>query len=431
MTKNINTVVNSHLCNGCGTCYSACPKSAISIHKDLQLGILTANIDESKCINCGLCLAVCHSNDILSGHKYPNSSIIGAYNGIYSGYSLDNTLRYRASSGGIVSSLLRYLKTNKIIDGFVLIKPSEKSPFDNYPFLSHDVDDILRYAGTRYFPIPVNMILKELSKMSGRYVIIGTPCQISALRKYEEQNRSISEKILLRISFFCGGVPNLNAYKYYLKMHGIDEHKVRSIYRGMGWPGNNVFELNNRETIHISKRPEKFFAQIYHTLAFFPVFAQKRCLICNDRFGAASDISVGDAWIKQYESDKTGVSLIISRSPVAKDILSQMQQEKELLLQESNEKELINSQRIFSDYFNNYPTTCRFLLGKDYINRHFDPDKYKMNLFWEMKLFLITTGMRLSQIKILWPCLFLYGVIFRYGYQWLCLAERLKIKIHG
>ncbi|WP_301002667.1 Coenzyme F420 hydrogenase/dehydrogenase, beta subunit C-terminal domain [Methanoculleus sp.] len=273
------------------------------------------------------------------------------------------------------------------------------------------------------------MILKELSQMNGKYVIIGTPCQISALRKYEKQNRSLSEKIFLRICFFCGGAPNLNAYDYYMKAHGIDVRRVRSIYRGLGWPGNNVFELDSGETICIPRRPETFLAQIYHTLAFFPIFAQKRCLLCNDRFGTSSDISVGDAWLEEYKSDKLGVSLIVSRSSTVRKILFDMQQEKALFLKEATEDQLIQSQKIFSDYVDNYPTTCRVLLGRKYFNRHFCAEKPRLNLLWGMKISLVLLGMKLSRIKGLWPYLFIYGIIFRYGYQWLSLAELLKKKI--
>lgn len=427
--NNIDAITQSQLCNGCGTCYSICPRSAITIQKNAQFGVLTANVNADKCTNCGLCREVCHSDDIISGKQLMNIDLIGAYNGIYSGYSMDDALRYRASSGGIVSSLLRYLKTNSIIDGFVLIKPSTGSPLDYSAFISHDIDDILRYAGTRYFPIPVNMILKELSQMNGKFVIIGTPCQISALRKYEGRNKSLSEKILLRISFFCGGVPNRNAYSYYMKAHGIDEQRVRSIYRGIGWPGNNVFEFDDGETICISRRPKTFLAQIYHTLAFFPIFAQKRCLLCNDRFGIASDISVGDAWLEEYRSDKMGTSLIISRSSTARSILSDMQQEKTIFLRKVTEEQLVQSQKIFSDYVSNYPTTCRVLLGRKYFNRHFGTEKPRLNPFWGMKITFINFGMKLTHVKRLWPYLFIYGIIFRYAYQWLSLAEQLMEKV--
>lgn len=428
--NNIDAINQSQLCNGCGTCYSICPRSAITIKKNTRLGVLTANIDTNRCTNCGLCREVCHSDEIISRKQLTTIDLIGAYNGIYSGYSMEDALRYRASSGGVVSSLLRHLKTNNIIDGFILIKPSTESPLDYSAFISHDIDDILRYAGTRYFPIPVNMILKELSNMDGKYVIIGTPCQISALRKYEIRNKSLNEKIFLRISFFCGGVPNRNAYSYYMKVHGIDAQKVRSIYRGIGWPGNNVFELDNGETICIPRRPKTFFAQVYHTLAFFPIFTQKRCLLCNDRFGAASDISVGDAWLEEYRSDEMGTSLIVSRNPTAKSILSNMQQEKVISLGEVTKEQLIQSQKIFSDYVGNYPTTCRVLLGRKYFNHHFGTEKPKLNPFWVMKITLLNLGMKLTHVKRLWPYLFIYGIVFRYGYQWLSLAEQLRGKVN-
>lgn len=427
--NNIYAITKSQLCNGCGTCYSICPRSAITIQTNDRLGILTANVNADKCSNCGLCRDVCHSDDIISRNQLINSELIGSYKGIYSGYSMDDALRYRASSGGIVSSLLQYLKSNDSINGFILIKPSTEPPLDYDAFISHDIDDILRYAGTRYFPVPVNMILKELSKMNGKYIIIGTPCQISALRKYEKLDKALSEKIFLRIGFFCGGVPNRNAYSYYMKAHGIDERRVRSIYRGIGWPGNNVFQFDSGETICIPKRPKTFFKQIYHTLAFFPLFAQKRCLLCNDRFGISSDISVGDAWLDEYKSDEMGTSLIISRSPHANKILTDMQQEKIIVLQNVTEEELIQSQKIFSDYVNNYHTTCRVLLGREFFNNHFGAIYPRLNYFWWMKISLINFGMNISHVKLLWPFLFIYGIVFRYGYMWLNLAEKMRERI--
>jgi len=427
--ENIHKIIESLLCNGCGTCYSICPQSAIKIDKNLKFGIYYASINEDVCINCGLCLKVCHSKSFFSGPLVENQDLFGDYSSIYTGYATDSILRHRASSGGIISAILHYLIKNSMVDGFVLVKPSLNSPLENVSFISQEIEDIFRYSGTRYFPIPVNKILKELEKLNGKYVIIGTPCQINSLRLYEEQKKSIREKIFLRISFFCGGVPNLNSHRYYMQQYGIKEDRVKSIYRGIGWPGNNVFYLDNGEIIKIPKRPKKIFNKVIHALTFFPIFSQKRCLLCYDRFGYGSDISVGDAWLQEYSNDEDGVSLIISRNISSNKILLDMQKSKVINLEKGNTNQLVKSQYIFLDYFFNFPTTCRFLLGKKFAIENFSQKNRKINWLWGIKINLINIGMKLSTIKIFWPFLFLYGILFYYGYHYVCLIEYLMKKL--
>ena len=41
-------------CCGCTACMSVCPKAAIEMKEDFE-GFLYPELDESKCINCGLC----------------------------------------------------------------------------------------------------------------------------------------------------------------------------------------------------------------------------------------------------------------------------------------------------------------------------------------------------------------------------------------
>lgn len=45
-------------CCGCGGCASVCPKNAISMKKN-QDGFLFPEINQEKCIECGLCKKSC------------------------------------------------------------------------------------------------------------------------------------------------------------------------------------------------------------------------------------------------------------------------------------------------------------------------------------------------------------------------------------
>jgi len=378
--SNIIGIVQTGLCNGCGTCYSICPQDAmISINNNLA-----------------------------------RNKLIGNHNQLLYGYSLDDDLRYRASSGGIISTLLRYLVEKSIIDGFVLVGSSKATPFLNEPFVSTNVDDIYKYAGTRYFPIPVNKILKEINSREGKFAIVGTPCQIYGITKYERTNGKIKDKIYVKIGLFCGGAPNLNAYKYYMFAHKVKEENLNSIYRGFGWPGNNVFEYNDGKKILLPKQPTDFWGSTYYTLSFLPVFAQKRCLSCIDRFSSFADISVGDAWLARFRDDKKGTSLIITRNDEIDRILLEMKKEGYIYFDSISEDEVIRAQGRFLEFYNNVYTTHKILLRKAPVV-DLPAGANRINYSWLAKLGLTVFGMKLSEQRPLWKFLFIYGIFFRYA----------------
>lgn len=60
MKRNIERFKN-HCC-GCGLCQNICPKSAISMKKNVQ-GFLYPAVDQSKCVECGLCVKSCVFQD--------------------------------------------------------------------------------------------------------------------------------------------------------------------------------------------------------------------------------------------------------------------------------------------------------------------------------------------------------------------------------
>lgn len=70
--KLYNIRVNTHLCDGCGNCYTACPVNA-SLNKKGRLDETTAIIliHDGKatqgidgCDGCGVCVEICHKDAI-------------------------------------------------------------------------------------------------------------------------------------------------------------------------------------------------------------------------------------------------------------------------------------------------------------------------------------------------------------------------------
>lgn len=86
-----------HLCTGCLSCVSSCPRNCLKTNFDENGFIYPECKNLSKCVNCGFCEDVCpilHSVAI-------NAQEISAF----AVYSLNDKLREESSSGGVLSEL--------------------------------------------------------------------------------------------------------------------------------------------------------------------------------------------------------------------------------------------------------------------------------------------------------------------------------------
>ena len=99
-------IKNKSNCCGCTACVSKCPKNAIEMKED-ENGFKYPIIDKKKCINCGMCDKVCPYNN-----EYKNKAIFKE-SIAYGGWNKDEEKRERATSGGIFSSIAKYILENK------------------------------------------------------------------------------------------------------------------------------------------------------------------------------------------------------------------------------------------------------------------------------------------------------------------------------
>ncbi|WP_319471366.1 4Fe-4S binding protein [uncultured Pseudodesulfovibrio sp.] len=58
--KNVCMTQNHDVCKGCGYCILQCPKDALSFSEKVNLkGYNIVELDQDKCIQCGICYTVC------------------------------------------------------------------------------------------------------------------------------------------------------------------------------------------------------------------------------------------------------------------------------------------------------------------------------------------------------------------------------------
>lgn len=319
--ETVEEVCREDLCTGCGTCVGVCPTGALEIREDRD-GFYTPILDHHKCDKCGLCVQVCpgHAidyddlNKIIFGRS-PRDVFLGNFVNGYIGHSTDKRIRYNSASGGIATELLSYLLEKRIVDGAIVVKMDEFNPLRPVVFIAHTKEEITSASGSKYCPVPINVLLKEVMQNDEKLAIVGLPCHIHGLRKAELLWKDLREKIILRVGLFCARTFSFIGTRILLKKIGVTIEDVMEIeYRGRGWPGKTTIKLRDdrRKTLPY-ETSWKFLCSTF--------LYRLRCILCSDQTNELADISLGDAWLPQLRGSKLGESIILTRTEVGEELL--------------------------------------------------------------------------------------------------------------
>ena len=330
--ETIAQVVKDGLCTGCGTCIALCPEEAIELRMDESGGIYVPKLNEEKCNNCGICYNVCPGHEVDFNQlnleifgKEPEDVLIGNYLNCYIGHSTDYDIRYNSASGGLVTALLIFALEEGIIDGALVTKMSKNNPLEPEVFIARSKKEIISASKSKYCPVPANVALKEIleSKEGEKFAVVGLPCHIHGIRKAEQINKKLKDKIILRLGLLCSHSPTFLGTEFLLKKINIRKEDIVKInYRGKGWPGGISIQLKDGG--------ERFIpSSIYWNCIFGSFFfTPTRCTSCSDGFCELADISFGDAWLPELSDDKIGKSVIISRNKISEDFFKKAEAKK-------------------------------------------------------------------------------------------------------
>ena len=318
--KTIQDVVDWGLCVGCGACYYICDKAAVSLVNVNSIGI-RPKFKGDVCQNCVKCLSICPGFFVEAGlgaetilNDSMDNVLIGSTLEIWEGYASDQKLRFRASSGGILSALALYCLERENME-FVLHTGTDlNKPLSNITVQSRTRNDLLARTGSRYSPSSPCDSLIYIEKSEKPCVFIGKPCDVAAVSQLRKKRPELNANLGLVLSFFCAGTPTTGATLDLLSKLGIDHDRVNEVrYRGDGWPGNFVVSYNQGKNEELLTYKES-----WHFLQKFRSF---RCHLCPDGLGESADISCGDAWHRYSEQKDIGRSLVLVRSDRGKEIL--------------------------------------------------------------------------------------------------------------
>ena len=298
------------LCTGCGACYNACPKNAITMTEDRE-GFLYPSINQEQCINCKKCERTCPCMNT----KYNNLSNPDCY-----AMMASDEERKTSASGGFVSVVARWVLRN---DGVVYGVAYDKD-WRAIHIAVESEDDLIKIKSSKYFQSDTKHTYQEAVQelKKGRWVLYtGTPCQIAGL--YAIAVGTPQEK-LITIDILCHGTPSYKIFKKYLDAnYDVEKLKIfdfrdKSVF---GWSTcSNAYYKDGKE-VHIRENKD------YYYRAFLPCMIMRpACQVCPmSRLPRQGDFTAGDFWgIRRYNdafNDKKGTSLVLVNSKRGKEFI--------------------------------------------------------------------------------------------------------------
>lgn len=331
-------ILDKHNCCGCAACVQACPKQCISFNEDEQ-GFRYPLVDESLCVDCGLCEKVCpviHQSDPKKPLK------------VYAAQNPNEEIRLKSSSGGIFTLLAEAV----IDEGGVVFGARFDKNWEVEHGYTESKEGLAAFRGSKYLQSRTGETYKQARDFlkAGRKVLYsGTSCQIAGLKKFlrkEYEN-------LITVDVVCHGAPSPLVWRTYLDdfkkcpkgtagknsvcsslnempvITGISFRDKSTGWKKFGFVlrGKSASQADKNTVLSSVNTGEKHDVLLHETLdknLFMQVFLKNLCLrpscsACPAKSGkCGSDITLADYWgiwnyYPEWDDDK-GTSLVLINS---------------------------------------------------------------------------------------------------------------------
>ncbi|MFO7684932.1 MAG: Coenzyme F420 hydrogenase/dehydrogenase, beta subunit C-terminal domain [Desulfobacterales bacterium] len=311
----IQEVQKPGLCHRCGACVTFC--TAINYGAlDLDADGKPRYGEIEKCIECGLCHAICPEVDELeedTRRRVAWSAPIGRVIEATVARAQDPAIREKATDGGVVTAVLLHLLERGRIDGAIVTK--QIGPFQRRPYLATTPEDIQAAAGF-FFDTSHGMkaysdaymtysSIEEFDPMVKkglkRVALVGTPCQIKSVRRMQTLDIVPADAIQICLGLFCSG--NF--------VFGDEQRAKIAAAADFDWENVRKINIKERLLVHLTNGEKREID--LEQLDFMRRYA---CQYCPDYAAEFADISFGGIGAAE------GWTTVLTRTPLGRAVLA-------------------------------------------------------------------------------------------------------------
>ncbi len=303
-------------CCGCNACASICPKHCITMTEDNE-GFLYPFVDNSICIECGLCEKVCPIIQVKPEVTNPNQRAFLVQ------HKNDKILR-ESTSGGAFTAISKWVLSK----GGIVFGASLNENFEVFHSYVERYEDLYKFRNSKYVQSQINVAYIQAKKIlqDDRYVLFsGTPCQLEGLFSFLRKPYSK----LITVDVVCRACPSPLVLRKYLEMQQknlnikLKDIKFRDKYHGYKYSTMSLFDKGKKD-YH-----EGIDTDFYLRSFFSGVNIRPSCTKCvfrkryrNTDFTIWDCFDV-DKFSKELDNDK-GVTRILTHSSLANEIIKDL-----------------------------------------------------------------------------------------------------------
>ena len=318
-------MVESGLCVGCGACASISDDARMEWNADGFLnprgpaGWYRGRTGDLARM-CPMSPAAA-DEDAIAQRAFPaahrSHPAIGRFEGAYVGHVEEGGFRGEGSSGGLVTWVAEQLLECHAVDGVAHVVPADPASGRLFEYqISHTAGELRRGAKSRYYPVDLSAVLREVRATSGRYAIVGVPCFIKAVRLLQRAEPLLRERIPFTLGIFCGHMKSRHMVESFAWQLGAELGQVQGIDYRLKDPSRPANWYRAQLQLADGSTAEKDWWHLADGDWGAGFFQNPACDFCDDVVAETADISFGDAWLEPYSSDGRGTNVVVIRSPV-------------------------------------------------------------------------------------------------------------------
>ena len=299
-------------CCGCTACANVCIHDAIMMEPD-ALGFVYPKVDESKCVDCGLCEKVCSFND-----NYDKSLNLPVPD-VYGARHKDMNEVMKSRSGAAFVAISDYILER----GGVVYGAGYKDHFRVAHKRAKTKEERDEFRGSKYVQSDLTGIFRQVKEdlKNGLTVLFsGTGCQCAGLNAYI--GKKLRENLIL-VDIVCHGVPGPYMWRDYI---AYLERKYNDIIISVNFRDKNKYGWKAHKESFIMKNRGGYNSRIF-TMVFYQHIAFRpscgNCHFCNTT--RPSDITLADLWDRghnfpEVNKDDKGESLLLINTEKGREI---------------------------------------------------------------------------------------------------------------
>ncbi len=319
-------IVEQDYCIGCGACALTCKRITVGLQDSGQYQAQwTAENEKNISTEFEDAAFVCpfsgqgpnedKLSELLFHDECEKNHQIGGYNRLYAGHVAEGEFRQRGASGGVITWLLTELLRCDMADAIIHVRAADvETAGVHFQYsVSRSAEEVVRGAKSRYYPVEISQVMGEVRRQPGRYVFVGLPCFVKAVRRLCLLDNVLSERIVYCVGLVCGHLKSKTYADCFAWQAGIPPGQLKEVDFRVKIKDRAPYDygvLLRSADVEAVKPARGFWGSNWG----WNFFRYNACDYCDDVFAETADVAVGDAWLPEYMAQSEGNSVVVVRN---------------------------------------------------------------------------------------------------------------------